>query len=154
MKELTITLPDNLFEALDAETKQTGKSPSQIIQALVESKGSLDFFDDFFKQLEKTAEIEFKETMKLRDSRILSEEGVPVFLLLDDLRENKPEAGINLIEPKQTSQNLFLSLLSAYYMKFRNEGKSEINSGDIGEVVGALADRYFATLAFEEWRKG
>lgn len=98
---------------------------------------------------------EFEKILAMRSNRNFGQQGVPVYLMLDDLTENKVDNNSGKDIDLKSGNALFNSILALgtlVYMKHLKKEGEEVTYLDVAEVFGVLADKYFTSLEFEEWR--
>lgn len=111
--------------------------------------------DSAIKNIIDETRYEFDKILAMRNSRNLGQMGVPVYLMLDDLTQNKKENNCESDTDLKSGDKLFNSILalgSLVYIKHLKDQGEEVTSLDVAEVFGVLADKYFTSLEYEDWR--
>ncbi len=103
-------------------------------------------------------ERDFKRHAKFCQSKDYREEGIPMYLVLEDVSQ-KAVSKKKVSKRKRTSLSsgdqmihlMMVEVLELFYQQLKRR-KKDLRSEDISMILEVLAERYFAFVSFRQWR--
>lgn len=106
----------------------------------------IDEFKKLFNAVIEDSKEDFITIANRCKERVYAEQGIPVFLALEDLTKEEIE-----IESGDKIYNFLIVIAISIFMEHYKEyeGKEEIESKDIGKIVELVAAKYFNINSLE-----
>jgi hypothetical protein len=96
-------------------------------------------------------EQDFKRNARFCQKKDSREEGIPMYLVLEDVSQKKtkakkPESGDIMI------RLLMVQVLELFHQQLKRR-KKKLRSEDISVILEVLAERYFSFVSYRQWRQ-